>query len=71
MVYCYWDRGSERQDTPALRRVDYRNQTDVRNWPHDPAQCIGQMRSRELFDDRPADQEGSDTDDTREDDTSH
>jgi len=29
------------------------------------------MRSRELFDDRPADQEGSDTDDTREDDTSH
>jgi len=29
------------------------------------------MDSRELFDDRPADQEGSDTDDAREHDTSH
>jgi len=29
------------------------------------------MHSRELFDDRPADQEGSDTDNAREDDTSH
>jgi len=71
MVYCYRDRGSERQDTPALRRVDYLNQNDVRNWAHDPAQRIGQMHSRELFDDRPADREGSDTVDAREDDTSH
>jgi len=30
MVYCYRDRGSELQDTPALRRVDYLNQNDVR-----------------------------------------
>ena len=29
------------------------------------------MHSRELFDDRPADREGSDTDDRREDDTSY
>jgi len=29
MVYCYRDRGAERQDTPALRRVDYRNQNNV------------------------------------------
>jgi len=58
MVYCYRDRGSERQDTPALRRVDYLNQNDVRNWAHDPAQRIGQMHSRELFDDRPGDREG-------------
>jgi len=71
MVYCYRVRGSERQDTPALRRVDYHNQNDVRNWAHDPAQCIGLMHSRELFDDRPADREGSHTDDAREDNTSY
>ena len=71
MVYCYRDRGSERQDTPGLRRVHYLNQNDVRNSAHDPAQRIGQMHSRELFDDRPADREGSDTDDARADDTSH
>jgi len=41
------------------------------NWAHDPAQRIGQMHSGELFDDRPADREGSDTDKAREDDTSH
>jgi len=29
------------------------------------------MHFRELYDDRPADREGSDTDDAREDDTSH
>jgi len=29
MVSCYGDRGSEWQDTPALRRVDYLNQNDV------------------------------------------
>jgi len=29
MVYCYHDRGSEQQDTSALRRVDYLNQNDV------------------------------------------
>jgi len=47
MVYCYHDRGLERQDTPALRRVGYLNQNDVRNWAHDPPQRIGQMHSRE------------------------
>jgi len=31
MVYCYRDWGSERQDTPELRRVDYLNQNNVRN----------------------------------------
>jgi len=51
--------------------VGYVNQNDVRNWAHDPAQCIGQMHSRELLDDRPADREGSDTDDASEDDTSY
>jgi len=71
MVYCYRDRGSERQDTLALRSVAYLNRNHVRNWAHDPAQRIGQMHSRELFDDRPADPEGSDTDDMRQDDTSH
>jgi len=71
MVYCYRDRGSERQDTRALRRVDYLNDNDVRNWAHDPAQRIGQMHSPELFDNRPADREGSDADDGHEDDTSH
>ena len=71
MVYCYRDQGSERQDTPALRRVDYLNQNDVRNWACDLSPRIDQMHSRELFDDRPADWEGSDTDDAREDDTSH
>jgi len=45
MVYCYRDRGSERQDTAALSRVDYLNQNDVRNWAHDPAQPIGQTHS--------------------------
>jgi len=44
-VYCYRDRGSEWQETPALRRVDYLNQNDIRNWAHDPAQRIGQMHS--------------------------
>ena len=29
MVYCHRDWGSERQDTPLLRRVDYLNQNDV------------------------------------------
>ena len=29
MVYYYRDRGSERQDTSVLRRVDYLNQNDV------------------------------------------
>jgi len=71
IVYGYCDRGSERQDTPALRRVDYLNQNDIRNWDHDPAQRIGQMHSPELFDNRPADREGSDMDDAREDDTCH
>jgi len=71
MVYCYRDRGSERQDTPALRRVDYLNQNDVRNWADDSAQRIGQMHSRELFDNRPADREGSDSDNACEDETSH
>ena len=47
IVYCYGDRGSERQDTPAPRRVDYLNQNDIRNWGHDPAQRIGQIHSRE------------------------
>jgi len=37
MVYCYPDRGSGRQDTRALRTVDYLNQHDVRNWAHDLA----------------------------------
>jgi len=69
--YCYCDRGSEREDSPALRRVDYLNQDDVRNWADDSAQRIGQMRSRELFHDTPADREGNDTDDACEDDTSH
>jgi len=70
MVSCYRDRGSEREDTTALRRVNYLNQNDVRNGAHDPAQSIGQMHSPELFHYRPADREGSDTDDAREDDTS-
>jgi len=43
MVYCYCDWGSEGEDSPAQRRVDYLNQNDVRNWAHDPAQHIGQM----------------------------
>jgi len=51
MVYCSRHWGSERQDTPAVRRVDSLNQNDVRNWAHNPAQRIGQMHSRELFDD--------------------
>jgi len=71
MVYCYRDRGSERQDTTVLKRVDYLNQNDVGNWAHHRAQPIGQMHSRELFDDRPADSEGRDTDDMSEADTSH
>jgi len=71
MVYCYRDRGSERQETPAQRRVDYLNQNHIRNWAHDLAQHIGQMHSGELFDDRPADREGSDMDDTGEDNTTH
>ena len=71
MEYCYLDGGSERQDTPALRSVDYLNQNQVRNWTHDPPQCIGQMHSREIFDDRPAAQEGCDMDDACEHDTSH
>ena len=71
MVYCYLDRGSEWQDTPALRRVDYLNQNDVRNWAHDLAKPIGQMHGPELLHDRPADRDGRDTDHTREDDTSH
>jgi len=45
MVYCYRDPGSEPQDTPAVRRVDYLNQNYVRNWAHDPAKGIGQMHS--------------------------
>jgi len=71
MMYCYRDRGSGRQDTPVLRGVAYLNENDVRNWALDPAQRIGQMHSRQLFDESPADRQGSDTDDTRENDTSH
>jgi len=71
MVYCYRDRGSERPDTLALRRVDYLNQDEVRNWACDLAQRIGQMHSGELFEDRPADGEGSNKDDAREYDISH
>jgi len=71
IVYCYRDPASERQDTLELTRVDYLNQNDVRNWACNPAQRIGQMHSRELFDNRPPDREGSDTDDACEDDTSH
>jgi len=71
MVYCYRDRGSGWQDTRAQRRVDYVNQNDVGNWAHDQAQPIGQMHSRQLFNDRPTEWESSDTDDPRKDDTSH
>jgi len=71
MMFCDRDRGSERQDTPVLRRVDYLNQNNVQNWAHDPAQRIGQMHSTELFDESPADRECTDPDDAREDDTSH
>jgi len=67
MVYYYPDRGSERPDTPALRRVDYLMQNDVRQLAHDPAQGIIQIDCRELFDNRAADREGSDTDNGRED----
>jgi len=28
MVYCYCHQGSDRHDTPALRRVDYRDPND-------------------------------------------
>jgi len=31
MVYCYGNQGSSREDTPALRRVDYLNQNAIRN----------------------------------------
>ena len=41
MVYCYRYRGSERQETPALRRVDYLNPDDLRTWARDLAQRIG------------------------------
>jgi len=71
IVYYYRDQGSQWQDTPGLRRVDYLNPNDLRNRASDPAARIGQMHSRELFDDRPADQKHSDTKDAREDDTSH
>jgi len=71
MVYCYRDWGSERQDTPELRRVDYLNQNNVRKWAHDPAQRIGQIHSRELSDDGPGNWQGHEADDTREDDASH
>ena len=37
MVYCYRDRGSERQGIPAPRRVAYLHQNEVRNWAQDPA----------------------------------
>ena len=70
MVYSYHDRGSERQDTLGLRRVDYLNQNEVRNSACDLAQFIGQIHSPELFN-RPADREGRDTDNAREDNTSH
>jgi len=71
IVYSYHDRGSARQDTLALRRVDYLNQNDIQNWARDPAQRIGQMDSQEIFDNRPADREGSDANDARGDDTPH
>ena len=71
MVYCYRERGSVQQDTTALRRVDYLNQNNVRNPARDPPQPIGQLHLQELFDNRPGDREGSDSDDTLEDDTSH
>ena len=71
IVYCYRDPASERQDTLELTRVDYLNQNDVRNGALDPAQRMGQVHSRESFDDRPAYPEGIDTDDACEDDTSH
>jgi len=71
MVYCYRDQGSQWQDTPGLRRVDYLNPNDLRNRASDPAPCIGQMNSRELFDDRPADRKQPDTEDAGEHDTSH
>jgi len=45
MMYCYRDRGSERQDTPVLRRVDCLNQNDTRNWARDPAQRVGHIHS--------------------------
>jgi len=70
-VYCYRDQGSERQDTTALRRVHYRNQNVDQNGDCDLAQLIGQMPTGELFDYRPPDRKGSDTDEARENDTSH
>jgi len=71
IVYCYSDRGSRRRDTPALRRVDYLNQNEVRNWACDPEQRIGQRHSRQKFDDSPADRACSDRDHEREDASSH
>ena len=71
MVYCYRDRSDKQEDTPALRRHNYLNQKDVRNWARDPAQRTGQMHYRGILDDRPIDGDGRDVDEAHEDHASY
>ena len=73
LVYCYRDRNDQDAETPPLNRVNYLDQTALRNLAHHPAQRIGQMHSRAISDDRPPAVHGEDNDvnQAHEDDTSN
>ena len=71
LVYCYRDRNDQHAETPPLNRVNYLDQTALRNWARDPAQRIGQMHFRAISDDRPIHGEDNDGNQAHEDDTSN
>ena len=70
-MYCYRDRHSEWQDTPALRRVNDLNAKHVINWASNPAQRIGPLHSQKISDDSPVHVNDRDVNEAHEDDTSY
>lgn len=70
-MYCYRDRHSEWQDTPALRRVNDLNAKHVINWASNPAQRIGPLHSQKISDDSPVHVDDRDVNEAHEDDASY
>ena len=69
LVYCYRGRNDKRAETPPLHRINYLDQTDLRNWALDPSQHIGQMHSRAISDNGPVGEGNNDADGAHEDNT--
>jgi len=70
-MYCYRDRHSEWQDTPALRRVNDLNTKYVINWASNPAQRIGPLHAQKISDHSPVHMDDRDMNEAHEDNASY